>query len=280
VSANGGSNSRPPSRPSAPSAASSPPCGRTSPTSRPTATALIEPVNGAALRIGVRNHNRPATGLFRGEVNGRSRFTGVAFLIGNDDRFHESENRGVLSFLKARNKIIFIWNRATHLLPSRLLPPSGSEAIIFARATKLKKTDFSCPVHSFSCMAIPIENRAECTESRWHLIDPTMCNHHLKASLTGLAICVVTMTSGCCSHRARSWPPDSFLVMPSVTAPAPAGANEQLYSNEVFATSQPWPNAVVRQRILKLENDVDQLKRDVSKLETPPAEVTKEKTTG
>ena len=49
------------------------------------------------------------------------------------------------------------------------------------------------------------------------------------------------------------------------------GSSEQLYSNEVFTTVQPFQPVEVKRRILKIESDVDQLKRDVRTLEAQSA---------
>lgn len=67
---------------------------------------LIEPVYGTALRIGIRDQDRAIASLLGGDgqVHGRGGFAGAAFLIGNDDGFHERENGRFLVFMKAGNE--------------------------------------------------------------------------------------------------------------------------------------------------------------------------------
>ena len=54
----------------------------------------------------LRYDDRTISALFRryGQVNGRGRFPGAAFLICNDDGFHERENTAFLFFMKALNQ--------------------------------------------------------------------------------------------------------------------------------------------------------------------------------
>ena len=65
--------------------------------------ALIEPVGRSALRIGIRDDNRPVAGLLGGggQMDGDGGFSRAALLIGDDDGFHERDITGILVFMKA-----------------------------------------------------------------------------------------------------------------------------------------------------------------------------------
>jgi hypothetical protein len=54
------------------------------------------------LRVGVRDDDGAVLRFFGscGEVDGEGGFSGPALLIGDDDRFHENDNRGILVFMK------------------------------------------------------------------------------------------------------------------------------------------------------------------------------------